>query len=246
MSLFQLEIARVQKMILDALTGVIDAQNACKKLNYQLYDINELYADFVERFDLSECKLKILHCSHHNDPLLIESVWTEIINKELASSGSYERSAEEKMTRLLLKVQLLSKEYGTSGHCFPLAFLVRELELRACKLRLSPSPVPEALTNAINIDADSLLDIYGRMISVNERVWLNEGNEWHLVDSTTRLLDMLTSQTHLIPIRGRTRIVAKAQELVSACRNLLYPKPNTELMQNKLHEIEAKLKRVLY
>lgn len=238
-------------MILDALLGVNnhDAQKACQNLNFQLFDINELYADFVERFDLSECKLKILHCSHHNDPLLIESVWTEIIDKELSSSTSYgtERSAEEKMTRLLLKVQLLSKEYGTSGHCFPLAFLVRELEVRACKLRLSPSPVPEALISAaINIDADALLDIYARMNSVNERVWLNEGKEWHLVESTTRLLDMLTSQTHLIPIRGRTRIVAKAQELVSTCRNLLYPKPNTEIMQNKLHEIEAKLKRVLY
>lgn len=237
-------------MILDALSSVNnhDAQKACQNLNYQLYDINELYADFVERFDLSECKLKILHCSHHNDPLLIESVWTEIINKELATNVSHLSvgSSDEKMTRLLLKVQLLSKEYGTSGHCFPLAFLVRELELRACKLRLSPSPVPDALINAINIDADSILDIYGRMISVNERVWLNEGNEWHLVESTTRLLDMLTSQTHLIPIRGRTRIVAKAQELLSATRNLLYPKPNTEFMQNKLHEIEAKLKRVLY
>lgn len=233
-------------MILDAVSGInsIDAQNACQNLNYQLYDINNLYTDFVERFDLSECKLKILHCSHHNDPLLIESVWTEIIDKELVLPGT----AEEKMKRLLLKVQLLSKEYGTSGHCFPLAFLVRELELRACKLRLSPSSVPETLINAINNDAfnDLLLDIYARMISVNERVWLNEGNEWHLVESTTRLLEMLTSQTHLIPIRGRTRIVAKAQELISVCRNLLYPKPNTEFMQNKLHEIEAKLKRVLY
>lgn len=239
-----MEIARVQKMILDALSGVNnhEAQNACQNLNYELYDINQLYADFVERFDLSECKLKILHCSHHNDPLLIESVWAEIINKELERSGSN----EEKMTRVLLKVQLLSKEYGTSGHCFPLAFLVHELELRACKLHLSPSPVPETMINAINIDADLLLDVYARMISVNERVWLNEGNEWHLVESTIKIVDVLTTQSHLIPIRGRTRIVAKAQELVSACRNLLYPKPNTEFMQNKLHEIEARLKRVLY
>lgn len=234
----------MQKMILDALSTVNghDAQNACQNLNYQLYDINDLYSSFVERFDLSECKLKILHCSHHNDPLLIEAVWTEIVNKELAAAGSN----DEKMTRLLLKMQLLSKEYGTSGHCFPLAFLVRELEMRACKLHISPSPVPETLFNAMNIDADLLLDIYARMISVNERLWQTEGNEWHLVDATTRLVDMLTSQTHLIPVRGRTRVVAKAQELVSACRNLLYPKPNTEQMQNKLHEIEAKLKRVLY
>lgn len=230
--------------MLDALSsiGSTEAQNACANLNYQLYTINQLYADFVERFDLSECKLKILHCSHHNDPLLIESVWTEIINKELVAGGS----AEERMTRLLLKIQLLAKEYSSSGHCFPLAFLVRDLEIRACKLRLAHSQVPEAMLNSINVDPSLLLDIYARMISVNERIWLNEGNEWHLVDSTKRLVLLLVSQQHLIPIRSRTRIVAKAQELVSACRNLLYPKPNTELMQNELHEIDAKLKRILY
>lgn len=240
----KLEIARVQKMILDTLSSQPnhDAKMACKSLNYQLYTINQLYGDFVERFDLCECKLKILHCSHHNDPLLIESVWTELINNELASGGS----ADEKITRLLLKMQTLSKEYGTSGHCFPLAFLVHELELRCCKLRLHRSPVPEALIDGMGIDIDLLLDIYSRMISMNERTWANEGNEWHLVQSATQLVDMLTTQTHLIPVRNRTRIVAKAQELASACRNLLYPKPNTERMQNQLHDIEAKLKRILY
>lgn len=231
-------------MVLDALSSIhsTEAQHACSNLNFQLYTINQLYSDFVERFDLSECKLKILHCSHHNDPLLIESVWTEIISKELATTGS----AEERMTRLLLKMQLLAKEYSSSGHCFPLAFLVRDLEIRACKLHLTQSQVPEAMLNNMNIDPSLLLDIYARMISVNERIWLNEGNEWHLIDSTKRLVLLLVSQQHLIPIRSRTRIVAKAQELVSACRNLLYPKPNTELMQNELHEIEAKLKRILY
>lgn len=231
-------------MVLDALSSIssTEAQNACSNLNYQLYTINQLYSDFVERFDLSECKLKILHCSHHNDPLLIESVWTEIINKELAMGGS----ADERMTRLLLKIQLLAKEYSSSGHCFPLAFLVHELEVRACKLRLTQSQVAEAMLNNMSIDPSLLLDIYARMISVNERIWLNEGNEWHLIDSTKRLVLMLVSQQHLIPVRSRTRIVAKAQELVSACRNLLYPKPNTELMQNELHEIDAKLKRILY
>lgn len=231
-------------MVLDGLSGIgsPEAQNACANLNFQLYTINQLYADFVERFDLSECKLKILHCSHHNDPLLIESVWTEIINKELLATGS----TEERMTRLLLKIQSLAKEYSSSGHCFPLAFLVRDLEIRACKLHLAHSQVPEAMLNSMNIDPSLLLDIYARMISVNERIWLNEGNEWHLIDSTKRLVLLLVSQQQLIPIRSRTRIVAKAQELVSACRNLLYPKPNTELMQNELHEIDAKLKRILY
>lgn len=231
-------------MILDTLSCLSghDVQIACKNLNYKLFTINELYGDYVEPFNLSECKLKILHCSHHNDPLLIESVWSEIIDKELAGAGT----SDEKITRLMLKVQTLSKEYGTNGHCFPLAFLVYELELRCCKLRIQQSPVAETLINVVNIDVDQLLDIYTRMISMNERTWANEGNEWHLVQSVTNFLDMLSNQTHIIPIRNRTRIVAKAQELISACRNLLYPKPNTERMQNRLHDIEAKLKRISY
>lgn len=239
-----MDIARVQKMILDTLQCMTghDAQVACKSLNYQLYTINDLYADYVEPFNLSECKLKILHCSHHNDPLLIESVWSEILDKELSVHGS----PDEKVTRLMLKVQTLAKEYGTTGHCFPLAFLVYELELRCCRLRIQNSPVAETLINSIGIDVDHMLDIYSRMISMNERTWSTEGNEWHLVQSVTNLVDMLTTQTHIIPVRNRTRIVAKALELVSACRNLLYPKPNTERMQNRLHDLEAKLKRILH
>lgn len=236
----QLEIARVQKIIQDTLSSSTNSRAITDSLNERLYNMSELYASYAEQYDLSECKLTILHYSHHNDPLLIESVWTEIINNELKGSGTPYTLAQN----LLTKVQTLAKEYGAGGHCFPLAFLVRELELRVCRLRLSQSPVPEAFVTAMSIDFDLLLDIYGRMISMNERVWGNEGNEWHIVQSVTILVGMLAAQPHMIPQRSRRRVIGKTNDLISACRNLLYPKPQTEHFINALVEIEAKLQRI--
>lgn len=122
-----------------------------------------------------ECKLTILNCSHHNDPLLIESVWTKILDKEL----QLPETNTEKVKHMLSRVQSLAAEYFNGGHCFPLresiitfvsfrlcdvlllftAFIVRELEVRCFKLRVYDSPVPEALLS-MNIDIDSLLDVY--------------------------------------------------------------------------------------
>jgi nuclear pore complex protein Nup155 len=101
-------------------------QEAIKKLNRSLYEMTNLYEDFADAFGLWECKLTILNCSHHNDPLLIESVWTKILDKEMDGSAS----AIEKSNRLLSKVQSLASEYGNSGPCFPLGELIAILIFR--------------------------------------------------------------------------------------------------------------------
>lgn len=265
----KLEVARVQKLILDAVSTLVGTQHAgaaatdaVRALNYTLYDISQLYTDFTEPFELWECKLAILNCSHHNDPLLIESVWANILERELREDGT----GAERLARLLFKVRSLAAEYGTAGCCFPLAFLVHELELHCCKLGQPAGVVPEALlafgegtTGAAPattvtaaavlaggdtaLDVEQLLDLYGRMMSMNERVWATEGNEWHLVEATARLVALLAEQAARIPVRQRRRVVAKAQELMSTCRNLLYPKPGTKQLIDALVQIEAKLQR---
>lgn len=229
----------MQKIIQDMLSG-LENQQAVKSLNDKLYNMSEMYENFAERYQLSECKLTIVNYSHHNDPLLIESIWMEIIDNELKPPGS----SIKQVQNLLTKVQKLAKEYGTGGHCFPLAFLVREIELRCCRMRLDESPVPKTFVTSMSVDFDLLLDIYSRMISMNERVWGNEGNEWHLVQSTTILVSMLTVHPHMVPQRNRRRIVGKTNDLISACRNLLYPKPGTQDLVNALDKIEIELQRI--
>uniref|UniRef100_A0A1I8PU24 Uncharacterized protein n=1 Tax=Stomoxys calcitrans TaxID=35570 RepID=A0A1I8PU24_STOCA len=240
----KLEIARVQKNVLDAVTSLAntnpEAAKAVDDLNKYLFDITQLYENYADRFDLWECKLTILNCSHHNDPLLIESVWNQIIDNVVKSANT----RQEQATRLFSKIESLFKEFGESGHCFPLAFIIRELEIKACQLRLPEGIVPDKLA-ALNIDIELLMEYYSRMISINERIWANEGNEWHLVQSSIRVITLLSSNAHTIWSRSRRRVIGKAQDMVSVCLNLCYQKPGTERMQQTLKELQCSLQRNL-
>ena len=41
----------------------------------------QLFSDFADTLDLSECKLAIIHCAGHYDPTLVEALWQDIIDK---------------------------------------------------------------------------------------------------------------------------------------------------------------------
>ncbi|XP_067621641.1 nuclear pore complex protein Nup154 [Eurosta solidaginis] len=236
----KLEIARVQKCILDTLSACRQTDHnvvqALEKLNYTLYDITQLYQQFADPFDLWECKLTILNCSHHNDPLLIETVWSQIINKAVDGTGT----TQERCTRLFTKMETLVKEFRESGHCFPLAFIIRELELKACHLRFPEGVVPDKLV-AMNIDIELLMEYYFRMISMNERVWANEGNEWHLVQSSIRVVTLLCGNMRSMWHRSKRRIFGKAQDIVSTCLSFCYQKPDTEQLRNTLKSLQCQL-----
>ncbi|KAH8413233.1 hypothetical protein KR009_009074 [Drosophila setifemur] len=240
----KLDIARVQKTLLVDMTALaskkVEAAAAAKELNYALYDISQLYQHFAEPFDLWECQLSILNCSHHNDPLLIESVWGNIINSIVDEPGSI----QERSNRLFTKIELLVREYGESGACFPFAFLIRELEIKACQLRLPEGIVPEKLVT-MNLDVELLLEYYSRMISMNERVWANEGNEWHLIQSAIRVVSLLADNAQDIWYRSKRRIIGKAQDIVAGCLNICYQKPDTNRLQHLLKELQSRLQRLL-
>nr|CAA76635.1 Nup154 [Drosophila melanogaster] len=240
----KLDIARVQKSVLAAMTELasdkLEAATAVKELNYALYDITQLYQHFAEPFDLWECQLSILNCSHHNDPLLIESVWGQIINSVVDKPGT----TSERCNRLFTKIEILVREYGESGVCFPFAFLIRELEVKACQLRFPEGIVPEKLVS-MNLDIELLLEYYSRMISMNERVWANEGNEWHLIQSVIRVVSLLADNAQSIWYRSKRRIVGKAQDIVAGCLNICYQKPDTNRLQHSLKELQSQLQRLL-
>ncbi|XP_030384533.1 nuclear pore complex protein Nup154 isoform X2 [Scaptodrosophila lebanonensis] len=239
-----LDIARIQKAVLVDMMVLAhtnrEASVAVKELNYALYDISELYQNFAVPFDLWECQLSILNCSHHNDALLIESVWGNIIKSVVESPGS----TQERSTRLFSKIELLVREFGESGACFPFGFLIRELELKACQLRLREGTVPEKLV-AMNLDVELLLEYYSRMISINERIWANEGNEWHLIQSAVKVVSLLADNPHAIWYRSKRRIVGKAQDIVAVCLNICYQKPDTDRLQYSLKELQSRLQRLV-
>ncbi|EDV98990.1 GH13295 [Drosophila grimshawi] len=240
----KLEIARVQKSVLEAMCILAntnpETRQTIKELNYALYDITQLYQNFADPFELWECQLSILNCSNHNDPLLIESVWGNIINNAVDGPGS----AQERSIRLFSKIELLVREFGESGPCFPFSFLIRELEIKACQLHLPEGTVPEKLFE-MKLDIELLLEYYSRMISMNERIWANEGNEWHLIQSAIRVVTLLADNAPAIWYRSKRRILGKAQDIVAACLNICYQKPDTNRLQHSLKELQCRLQRLL-
>lgn len=156
----QLEIARVQKILLDTLHRLPQSEEINKSIEYlnsSLLNITDLYTKFAEPLELWECKLHILNCSHHNDPLLIESIWNVILEKSIA----YSETHLEKVNYFLTKVDNLIKEFSDSGHCFPLSFIVKKLETIACSNRFPQGSIPTALFK-MNIDLEFLLNFYTR------------------------------------------------------------------------------------
>jgi nuclear pore complex protein Nup155 len=207
----KLDIAQVQKQILDTLSSggsrnidPMQAREAIKALNIRLLNMSQLYSDFAENFDLWESQLTILNCSHHNEPRLINAVWSHILDNELEEPGS----PTEKSQRLLSKVQSLANDYGI-GPCFPLGnltdrfslvdfltrnfilgFIIEQLELRCFQLLLINSPVPDALIR-MNLEVDLILDSYVKTVTSNDRIWHSERDELYLMRSVNRLLHLI-------------------------------------------------------
>ena len=70
-----------------------------------------------------ECKLAILATAGHPDPLLIQSIWTNIIDRELDRLANTD--SQTKMTAISRKIESLGRLYVTSSKYFPLEFLVK-------------------------------------------------------------------------------------------------------------------------
>lgn len=41
----------------------------------------QLYGEFADPFKLAECKLAVIHCAGYSDPILVHTLWQDIIEK---------------------------------------------------------------------------------------------------------------------------------------------------------------------
>jgi nuclear pore complex protein Nup155 len=69
-------------------------------------------------------------------------------------------------------------------------YLIEQLELRCFQLRLTQSPVPDALVG-MNLDADLILDSYLKIVAKNDRLWLTDYDELFLMRSVKRVLNLI-------------------------------------------------------
>ncbi|XP_072403168.1 nuclear pore complex protein Nup154 [Diabrotica undecimpunctata] len=242
----KLEVAKVQEQILEA---VMNQQNQIENygdivaaLNSGLFEISQLYENFAEPFKLLECQLAIIDCAGYTDPALIETIWQQILTDELKKTTG---TGTDKVCQLLNKVKHLAKNYAKSMNCFPLDYIIYELEIVNAKLRGDRQLVPTAL-ESMNIPFDSLITVYNNLntISGNDHFWQLEENEFHLSEATATLISCFISNQDSYSSIEKRKYTSLSQDTVVALLSNLYSKPNTEAIVNKLRNIQARLARI--
>ncbi|NXN93474.1 NU155 protein, partial [Rhinopomastus cyanomelas] len=188
----KMEVSRIQLQIQETLQRQYShhssVQDAVSQLDSQLMDITKLYGEFADPFKLSECKLAIIHCAGHSDPLLVQTLWEEIIEKELSDSICL--SPSDRMQALSLKMVLLGKIYAGTPRYFPLGklyFLVQYLEQQVCNLNWEAGFVTQTMQE-IGVPLPRLLEVYNKLFKTLDPSWNRVKKPLHLLECIHVLL----------------------------------------------------------
>lgn len=137
-------------------------------------------------------------------------------------------------------------------------FLIEQIELHCFKLDIRQSPVPDALIISMNFEVDHVLDSYVKILTSNDRIWLQGTNELYLIESVQKLLQLIwqNSFAHAknrygfkkkilleialpLPSNYSRRTIAKAEDLISATLNSLYTKQSSNRTKQLTEELRT-------
>lgn len=233
----KMEVARVQLTVLESVQQVADVG----RLNSDLVDITSLYQDWAEPYQLWECKLAILQCAGHPDPMLVNSIWTNIIDQQVRGNSS----SDTKLSSLRQKLVSLGRLYVNSSKYFPLEVIVREVEIVSCRERGSPDWVVSCF-QGVGVSVTRLLDVYNRLYTARDSVWLTSGDELHLLKVLGCLLALFTDSPSIVPTIERRQFTVVCQDVVSTYLGELYMKQTQESnsMISTFRDIQSKLDRI--
>ncbi|EDO30041.1 predicted protein, partial [Nematostella vectensis] len=187
----KLEVARIQSQVYEALSRRHASrpsphlQDALNQLNNRLVDVTTLYGEYADLFSLAECKLAIVHCAGHYEPTLIETLWREIIDKELKESSS--SSPSDRIALISSKMVALGRTYVHSERYFPLGALVLILERYSAELDWDPTWVFMTMLE-IGIPFPVLHGIYDRMFKAKDPCWQAINKPLHVLEVIYHLL----------------------------------------------------------
>ncbi|CAG2238962.1 NUP155 [Mytilus edulis] len=200
----KMEVARLQLQVQKALSKLsssrMECQEALNRLDSDLLDLTILYEDFADKFDLSECKLAIVHCAGLYDVVLVESLWKDIIDKEILSTGTMDGNARVK--NLDLKLTAVGKLYIKTERYFPSAFLIKYLEQRSCEMGLNTEWVFELMLET-GLAPSRVFEIYDRLFKSRDPFWLSVQKPLRLLEVLCKLLCHLVANPALIPMYDR-------------------------------------------
>jgi len=237
----KMEVARVQLQVQEAVAGMPGGGAQLARLNSDLLDITSLYQDWAEPYQLWECKLAILACAGHPDPMLIENIWSNIITCELDRLP--ESSNNTKILSLSQKMETLGRMYAGSTKYFPVEFLVKILEVTSCRLGGDPGVVI-AMMQGVGVDIPRLLDVYNRLYLAKDPIWLTEGNSLHLLTVLCSLLSQFAASPDLVALGERRQFNVVCQDAVATYLGELYMRQDTQQLIQAFRDIQAKLDRI--
>uniref|UniRef100_A0A2C9M6L4 Nucleoporin Nup133/Nup155-like N-terminal domain-containing protein n=1 Tax=Biomphalaria glabrata TaxID=6526 RepID=A0A2C9M6L4_BIOGL len=211
----KMEVARLQMQVYKCLCNLVnsaDVEAAKNKLDSELLDITSLYEDFADRFDLFDVKLAIVHCASLYDAALIEDLWKNIIEKELDNTARM--SNGDRIKNVSNRLCALAQLYINAERYFPVALIVRYLEIKSCELKFEPKWV-FLLMLEVGVPPGKLLELYDRMYKSKDAVWQQLQKPLHVLIVLQALIEHIARNPQLIPASDRKRLIMTCMDMVS-------------------------------
>ncbi|XP_065281198.2 nuclear pore complex protein Nup155 isoform X2 [Dermacentor albipictus] len=191
----KLEVARLQAKVRDALLRRPDlpmATDLAARLDAELVDVTHLYGEYADPYDLAECKLAIVRSSGYDKPLLVESLWQSILEREF-----HENARPDQLSQ---RLESLAREYAPSEKFFPLALLVKFLELRGSQHGFEPGWILGPLLGA-HVSISRLRDAYNDLYRGKDPAFAERS--LHLLRAIARLIGLFLDGRHVEGVERR-------------------------------------------
>ncbi|KAJ8305762.1 hypothetical protein KUTeg_016307 [Tegillarca granosa] len=213
----KMEVARLQLQVQKALSRIsnntLQIQEAMNRLDSDLLDLTMLYEEFADRFELSECKLAIVHCAGLYDGALVENLWQNIIDGEIDGTTGMADLVRE--TNIRNKLVSIGKLYIKTERYYPAAFIIKYLEQRSCEINLSTKWVFEMMLET-GLSVGKLLEIYDRMFKSRDPYWQTIQRPLRLLEVLCELLNFVTKNPTIIPSYERRPFTTLCLDCVSS------------------------------
>ncbi|ESO88145.1 hypothetical protein LOTGIDRAFT_234706 [Lottia gigantea] len=245
----KMEVARLQLQVHRALNKIPHKspvmKEALNRLDSALIDITRLYEDYADNFDLSECKLAIVHCAGLYDAALIENLWQNIIDKEFDSFSNLDNTS--RVTNISNRLVVIAQLYSDTERYFPLGFILKYLERRSSELNMDPHWIYKVMLQ-INISPEKLLELYDRMFKSRDPFWQTIHRPLHLLRVLHGFMTNFTTNPTTLPNMERRRFITMCLDCVSSYLVELQAKsstdPSVRNLEQQFKQLQFKLERL--
>ena len=156
-----------------------DVRAAAASLEYELFNISDLYNEYAVRYQLWESALAIMHCSGHSDEALIRQIWERIISDQLSGYHAEHHLAEVVAGKV---IQLGRSYYPHAEAVFPVDYIASLLEQLVLQRHVHAAPTWGAdVLAAIGLTHGALFDVYAGLYRTKPTIWADQAAQTHLV-----------------------------------------------------------------